>query len=70
SWIGLNDQWAESQFEWDLGASGTTPLAAGFTNWEPGEPTGDDCVRMVGNALWEDRSCGTPTRYVCERPLQ
>ena len=69
SWIGLNDQGQEGLYEWDLGAGGVSPLASGFTNWEAGEPSGDDCVRMVVYAQWEDRSCATPTRYVCERPL-
>ncbi len=61
-WIGLTDAATEGSFTWTEGGNDT------LSNWSSGEPSGDDCVAMLANGQWEDRSCSDSLPYVCRGP--
>jgi len=54
-WIGLNDIVEEGVFEWVSGEPVT------YTNWEPGQPSGDSDVVGMGyvNGQWGDEPWGS-----------
>jgi hypothetical protein len=73
-WIGATDEAREDDFAWVDGE----PFA--FEHWRDGEPndggdSGEDCAIFEGDnniagegCLWDDRDCGDPRPYLCERP--
>ena len=73
SWIGLNDQAVEGEFQWANSGSSL------YSNWAMGEPnnggeTGEqDCVSLLasesGSSLWDDRNCGNVKPFLCERSI-
>lgn len=61
-WIGLAFDTSDGQFHWVDGRL----LADGYSNFEPGEPNSDGCVRMVSEQ-WRDQGCsGNSHPFVCE----
>ncbi|XP_077981131.1 FRAS1-related extracellular matrix protein 1-like [Glandiceps talaboti] len=64
-WIGLNDKYQESQWEWVDGM----PLT--FTNWKKGSPKEDlearrNCVLMGQKLKWQDKLCDNISApFVC-----
>lgn len=71
-------EWSEgsdgSQF-WSGGSSGST-VGAAYHNWqssEPGGGAGEDCASMSFTSVagdWQDRSCGQPLDFICERSVE
>ncbi len=66
-WMGANDLVTEGTFLWVDGAALT------YTDWRAGQPSGgatEDCVvwDLDDSNRWDDRPCGSPTGYICERP--
>lgn len=70
-WLGATDVVVEGTFVW-LGGE-----AMVYENWRDGEPNNDgpgedpeNCVVIEGDTdlhEWDDRSCVTPSPYICER---
>ena len=76
NWLGGSDlgtlgdwRWVDGAQFWSGPASGM-PVGGLYTNWDPGEPNnfgeGENCLVMFAKATWNDDSCFTPHRYVCE----
>ncbi|XP_075866117.1 mannose-binding protein C isoform X1 [Microcebus murinus] len=65
--LGITDEETEGQFV-DLTGSRVT-----YTNWNNGEPnnvgSGEDCVVLLTNGMWNDIPCSSPFLAVCEFPL-
>lgn len=65
-WIGLNDRVDEDMFVWVTGAE------LSYENWSDDEPNnsgGEDCVEMQSDGEWNDEACDDVFRYrrfVCE----
>ena len=66
TWTGLNDRITEGTYMWSDGSS------VEYTNWQPGEPSGQDCVAYKSSAFGSlaDRTCTERHRYVCQQPLE
>ena len=63
-WIGLNDKDKKGSFVWIDGTRSS------YTNWHSSEPDDSgDCVRMVSDGTWKDKSCSEKYQYVCEYQL-
>jgi hypothetical protein len=63
TWIGLNDRTTEGTYAWSSGATST------FRNWDGGEPSSGDCVRMKdSDGDWEVETCDDDQDYICEGP--
>jgi len=63
-WIGYNDITTEGTFAW---AGGTST----FTGWNAGQPDNSgnsDCVEQQNASGWNDLTCASALRYVCEGP--
>lgn len=52
AFIGGTDQAVEGQWKWIDGASWS------YTNWNPGQPSGQDCLGIKGGGKWYAQSCG------------
>ena len=65
AYIGLSDELVEGNFLWDSGE----PL--NFTNWNPGEPSGNsNFVRITVGGIWDDAGAVTTmTSAVIEIPI-
>jgi hypothetical protein len=64
-WSGATDGSPEGTWTW---ASGTST----YTNWRNGPDggTGENCATLNdANGLWDDRSCATSFRYVCQTAI-
>lgn len=64
-WIGLSDRNQVDEWKWIDGR------AVKITNWESGEPNGDDesCVEMyVNTCTWNDVPCSDLKTYACKMP--
>jgi hypothetical protein len=49
------------------GAGWVSGLPTTYTNFNPGEPSGDGpCVEMSASVGWNDVTCGTAMPYICE----
>lgn len=72
AWTGGNDLDIEGQFVW--GHSNTSMV---FTNWYVTEPSiGNpslaavrDCIDILRNGKWNDKSCLISTAFICERTI-
>jgi len=63
TWIGLNDRTTEGTYAWSSGSTNA------FRNWDGGEPSSGDCVRMKdSDGDWEVEDCANDEDYVCEGP--
>ena len=63
-WIGIDDVFSEGNFQY----AGTN-TAIGYSNWKSNEPNGgigENCVEMRTNGQWNDQSCFSQRRYICE----
>jgi len=65
--IGLNDIKHEGTFVWEDGTS----INSGYSHWQNKQPNNDhneDCVEILHDNEWNDRSCYEQQRLVlCER---
>ncbi|XP_049451081.1 CD209 antigen-like protein E isoform X2 [Epinephelus fuscoguttatus] len=70
AWIGLTDRVKEGTWKWIDG----TPLT--LSNWEVNQPDNgggnprfgeEDCVHIRPDSEWNDRSCETSMRWICEK---
>ncbi|KAL7385242.1 hypothetical protein ABVT39_018094 [Epinephelus coioides] len=73
AWIGLTDRDEEGTWKWIDG----TPLT--LSNWEVNQPDNgggdpqwgeEDCVHIRPDSEWNDRSCETSLRWICEKTAQ
>uniref|UniRef100_A0A8C7A632 C-type lectin domain-containing protein n=1 Tax=Neovison vison TaxID=452646 RepID=A0A8C7A632_NEOVI len=65
AFLGITDEVTEGQFMYVTGERLT------YSNWNTGEPndaSGEDCVTILEDGLWNDISCGIPHLAVCEFP--
>ncbi|XP_004765355.2 mannose-binding protein C [Mustela putorius furo] len=65
AFLGITDEVTEGQFMYVTGESVT------YSNWNTGEPndaSGEDCVTILEDGLWNDISCSIPHLAVCEFP--
>lgn len=69
-WIGGNQLGANRDYRWI-----STGLPMNYTSYSPGEPSGnEDCIHILRNdlvngvpvTLWNDISCATFMRFICE----
>ncbi|XP_077952094.1 collectin-12 [Gasterosteus aculeatus] len=71
-WMGLTDREEENVWRW---LDGSEPA---FTNWKPGQPddwghghgTGEDCVGLIHEGLWNDAFCEDQINYICEKEME
>jgi len=70
AWIGFEDMTLEGSFRWVTGE------LVNYTNFADGEPNdgggNEDCaitnkIESETSGQWDDRNCGLPYGYVCER---
>lgn len=66
-WIGGNDLQNEVTFIWSRSG-----LAINWVNWNGMNPddtdSNEDCIEFyTHNGKWNDRSCDTEIRFVCEK---
>ncbi|XP_062598303.1 hepatic lectin-like [Saccostrea cucullata] len=64
-WIGGTDVNSEGTFYWE-----NPNNSMKFTNWYAGQPSGgtsENCLEMLILGGWNDKSCDTPTYYICEK---
>ncbi|XP_062605322.1 hepatic lectin-like [Saccostrea cucullata] len=65
-WMGGTDEESEGTFIW---VHSNTTLS--YTNWLQGEPsngdTGENCVEMLTEGVWNDKNCDSSTYYICEK---
>jgi len=62
-WIGVYDQQTEGTWRDDNGVD------ISYTNWNSGEPngkTGENCVQLLDNGKWVDRTCKTSMASITE----
>ncbi|KAL7385049.1 hypothetical protein ABVT39_014388 [Epinephelus coioides] len=73
AWIGLTDRDEEGTWKWTDG----TPLT--LSNWEVNQPDNgggdpqwgeEDCVNVLYGRKWNDLSCETLMRWICEKTAQ
>ena len=70
AWIGLHDLNTEDTWEWTDGESFI------YDAWYPGEPndhgSGEDCVHMRADGLWNDHKCLTATKqyFICNAQVE
>lgn len=66
AFLGITDEVTEGQFMYVTGGRLT------YSNWKKDEPndhgSGEDCVTIVDNGLWNDISCQASHTAVCEFP--
>ncbi|XP_004389942.1 pulmonary surfactant-associated protein D [Trichechus manatus latirostris] len=64
AFLGVTDTKTEGRFTYPTGE----PLA--YSNWAPGEPNNngeaENCVEILTNGKWNDKSCGQQRLVVCE----
>ncbi|XP_049750672.1 pulmonary surfactant-associated protein D isoform X2 [Elephas maximus indicus] len=64
AFLGMTDTKTEGSFTYPTGE----PLA--YSNWAPGEPNNngdaENCVEILTNGKWNDKSCGEQRLVVCE----
>ncbi|XP_066265875.1 C-type lectin lectoxin-Lio3-like [Branchiostoma lanceolatum] len=63
-WIGLTDAQTEGQWRY-VDGSGITS----FNKWNPGEPNNlstENCAHYYPQNTWNDLSCGTRMRFICQ----
>lgn len=68
-WIGLSDTETEKIWQWEDGSDySSTPKF-----WAAGEPndarTSEDCAHIDSRGYWNDISCTTRFRWICEKSL-
>jgi len=74
AWIGATDGVAEGTWSW-VGEGAPffevdATESAGFAYWSDGEPNdfdGSDCLRILTTGLWADWPCDSLLGHVCER---
>ncbi|XP_030654217.1 mannose-binding protein A-like [Nomascus leucogenys] len=66
AFLGITDEATEGQFMYVTGGRLT------YSNWKKDEPndhgSGEDCVILLNNGLWNDISCASSFIAVCEFP--
>ncbi|XP_063637996.1 mannose-binding protein A isoform X2 [Pan troglodytes] len=66
AFLGITDEATEGQFMYLTGGRLT------YSNWKKDEPndhgSGEDCVILLNNGLWNDISCASSFIAVCEFP--
>ncbi|KAM7072546.1 mannose-binding protein A-like isoform 1-T5 [Molossus nigricans] len=66
AFLGITDEVTEGQFVYVTGGRLT------YSNWKKDEPndfgSGEDCVRLQKDGLWNDMPCSSPSLAVCEFP--
>lgn len=66
AFLGITDEATEGQFMYVTGGRLT------YSNWKKDEPnnhgSGEDCVIILDNGLWNDISCQASFKAVCEFP--
>ncbi|XP_021059768.1 mannose-binding protein A [Mus pahari] len=66
AFLGITDEVTEGQFMYVTGGRLT------YSNWKKDEPnnhgSGEDCVIILDNGLWNDISCQASFKAVCEFP--
>lgn len=70
AWTGGNDLGIEGHYVWDH--SNTSMV---FTNWYENEPSiltpsqglTRDCIDILRNGEWNDRSCSFLSAFICEK---
>ncbi|KAL4842072.1 hypothetical protein H8958_022433 [Nasalis larvatus] len=66
AFLGITDEATEGQFMYVTGGRLT------YSNWKKDEPndhgSGEDCVILLSNGLWNDISCMASFIAVCEFP--
>lgn len=68
-WIGLTDKASEDDWRWVDG----TDYKSSAKFWNKGEPNNrndEDCVAIYMDENWNDLSCNTTLRWICEKPAQ
>ncbi|XP_062610971.1 hepatic lectin-like, partial [Saccostrea cucullata] len=65
-WMGGTDEESEGTFIW---VHSNTTL--NYTHWDTGEPnnggTGENCVELLPEGVWNDNNCDSSHYYVCEK---
>ena len=66
AFLGITDEVTEGQFMYVTGGR------MGYSNWKKGEPnnhgSGEDCVLLLRDGLWNDISCSSSFLAICEFP--
>ncbi|XP_059947764.1 mannose-binding protein C isoform X2 [Mesoplodon densirostris] len=66
AFLGITDEVTEGQFIYVTGGR------MGYSNWKEGEPnnsgSGEDCVLLLRDGLWNDISCSSSFLAICEFP--
>ncbi|KAB1271720.1 Mannose-binding protein A [Camelus dromedarius] len=66
AFLGITDEVTEGQFAYVTGGRIT------YSNWKSNEPndhgSGEDCVVLLSDGLWNDISCSASFLAVCELP--
>ena len=66
AFLGITDEVTEGQFMYVTGGR------LGYSNWKKNEPnnhgSGEDCVSLLPDGLWNDISCSSSFLAICEFP--
>nr|QPA18212.1 mannose binding lectin A [Bubalus bubalis] len=66
AFLGITDEVTEGQFMYVTGGR------PGYSNWKKNEPnnhgSGEDCVSLLPDGLWNDISCSSSFLAICEFP--
>lgn len=66
AFLGITDEVTEGQFMYVTGGR------LGYSNWKKNEPnnhgSGEDCVLLLRDGLWNDISCSSSFLAICEFP--
>ncbi len=61
-WIGLKYYKNSNEWKWSNSAVDVT-----YTNWRNGDPSNNQCARLLDSGRWRDLRCGRAAPFVCEK---